>query len=562
MQRTMTFLLVALVTLPLAVAHGANAPIMANHGMVVSQEETASRIGAKVLSDGGTAVDAAVATAFALAVTHPTAGNIGGGGFLVFRPAKGDPLAYDFRETAPAAASADMWLNADAYDFERHHFSHLAVGVPGIVAGLHAAWEAHGRLPWKDLIAPAVALAREGFVVTHELSRSLRAVLPRLSKYPASMAQFTRNGVPLEPGDVLKQPDLAATLERIADAGPDGFYRGRTADLLVAEMRANQGLITHADLADYEAKIRTPLRGSYRGFDVITMPPPSSGGTALIAMLNVLEGYPLADLGFGTTATLHRMAESMRRAFADRARYLGDPDFNPDMPIAELISKPYADRQRATIDLQRASVSDPTSFSWPAESTETTHLSVVDKERNAVALTYTLEFGYGSGIVVPGAGFLLNNEMGDFNAAPGLNNDQGLIGTPPNLAAPGKRMLSSMTPTILERDGQLFMVTGSPGGRTIINTVLQTVLNVIDHGMNAQTAVDAGRIHQQWLPDIIAYERHGFSLDSLNGLRDRGHKLREIPYQGVAEVIIVNPETGVLEAGVDRRVPDGAAVGH
>ena len=562
MQRTLIALVVALIVLPFAAAHGANAPIMANNGMVVSQEEKASRIGADILANGGTAVDAAVATAFALAVTHPTAGNIGGGGFLLFRPNSGESLAYDFRETAPAAARADMWLNEGTYDFERHHFSHLAVGVPGTVAGLHAAWQAHGRLPWKDLVAPAITLARDGFVVTHELARSLRAVLPRMSKYPASIAQFTRKGTPLEPGDVLRQPDLAETLTRIAAEGPAGFYTGRTADLMVAEMKAHQGIITHADLSAYAAKVRTPLRGTYRGLNIITMPPPSSGGVALIAMLNVLEGYPLNELGFGTTATLHRMAESMRRAFADRARYLGDPDFNPDMPVGELTSKPYATQQRASIDLARASVSDPATFTWPKESKETTHLSVVDKERNAVALTYTLEYGYGSGIVVPGAGFLLNNEMGDFNASPGLTSSEGLIGTDPNLTAPGKRMLSSMTPTILERDGQLFMVTGSPGGRTIINTVLQTVLNVVDHGMNAQTAVDAGRIHHQWLPDAIAYERHGFSLDSLNGLRALGHTLREIPYQGVAEVIIVNPETSVLEAGVDRRVPDGAAVGN
>jgi gamma-glutamyltranspeptidase/glutathione hydrolase len=413
MQRFLIIVVIALFLLPFAPAYGANAPVLATHGMVVSQEERASRIGADILAAGGTAVDAAVATAFALAVTHPTAGNIGGGGFLLFRPGSGDPLAYDFRETAPAAARADMWLNGGTYDFERHHFSHLAVGVPGTVAGLYAAWQAHGRLPWKDLLAPAITLARDGFVVSHELARSLRSVLPRLSRYPASLAQFTRNGTPFEPGDLLRQTDLANTLSRIAEQGPAGFYAGRTADLMVAEMTANKGIITHDDLAAYTAKVRTPLRGSYRGLDVITMPPPSSGGVALIGMLNLLEGYPLGELGFGTTATLHRMTESMRRAFADRARFLGDPDFNPDMPIGELTSKPYATRQRASIDLEKASVSDPTTFSWPAESKETTHVSVVDKDRNAVALTYTLEYGYGSGIVVPGAGFLLNNEMGD-----------------------------------------------------------------------------------------------------------------------------------------------------
>jgi gamma-glutamyltranspeptidase/glutathione hydrolase len=541
--------------------HAANAPIIASDGMVVSQEARASRIGAEVLRAGGTAVDAAVATAFALAVTHPTAGNIGGGGFLLFRPVSGEPLAYDFREVAPSGSHPEMWLANGEYSFERHHFSHMAVGVPGTVAGLHRAWQAHGKLPWRRLVEPAIVLAREGFPVTHELARSLAATLPRMQKYPASIAQFSRAGTPYAPGDLLRQPDLADSLERIAEAGPAGFYKGRTAELIVQEMSAHGGLITLEDLARYEPRVRTPLRGTYRGYEVLSMPPPSSGGTALIAMLNILEGYPVGELGFGTTATLHRMAESMRRAFADRARFLGDPDFNQNLPIERLTSKSYADELRASIDLKRASKSSPTSFDWPAESTETTHLSVVDKARNAVALTYTLEYGYGSGIVVPGAGFLLNNEMGDFNAGPGLTNDQGLIGTPANLAEPGKRMLSSMTPTILARDDRLFMVTGSPGGRTIINTVLQTILNVVDHGMNAQTAVDAGRVHHQWLPDVLAYERHGFSLDSLNGLKALGHTLREIPHQGVAEVIVVDAESGALEAGVDYRVPDGAAAG-
>jgi len=543
-------------------AGAANAPLRATHGMVVSQDAMASRIGAQVLEDGGSAVDAAVATAFALAVVHPTAGNIGGGGFLLFRPHEGAPVAYDFRETAPTGSHPEMWLEDGEYSFRRHHLSHLSVGVPGTVDGLYLAWQEHGRLPWKRLVEPAIGLARDGFVVSHELSQSLKEVLPRMRKYPASVAQFTRAGVPYEPGERLLQPDLAASLQRIADHGPDGFYKGRTAELIVQEMQANGGLITLEDLAGYEAKKREPVRGSYRGYEILSMPPPSSGGIALIQMLNILEGYPLAELGFGTTATLHRMTESMRRAFADRARFLGDPDFNADMPLERLTSKTYADELRQTIDPGRASVSRPGEFTWGYESTETTHFSVVDKDRNAVALTYTLEYGYGSGIVVPGGGFLLNNEMGDFNAGPGLTNDQGLIGTPANLAQPGKRMLSSMSPTILAKDGTLFMVTGSPGGRTIINTVLQTVLNVVDHGMNAQAAVDAGRVHHQWLPDTLYFERHGFSLDSLNGLRALGHTLEEIPYQGAAEVIVVDQQSGVLEAGVDYRVQDGGAAGY
>jgi gamma-glutamyltranspeptidase / glutathione hydrolase len=543
-------------------AAAANAPLRATHGMVVSQDAIASRIGADVLEAGGSAIDAAVATAFALAVVHPVAGNIGGGGFLLYRPNAGAPIAYDFREVAPTGSHPQMWLEDGEYSFQRHHLSHLSVGVPGTVAGLYLAWQDQGKLPWKGLVEPAVALARDGFVVSHELSRSLQDELPRMQKYPASVAQFTRDGAPYEPGERLRQPDLADSLQRIADHGPDGFYKGRTAELIVREMQANGGLITLEDLAGYEARKREPLRGTYRGYEVLSMPPPSSGGTALITMLNILEGYPLGELGFGTTATLHRMTESMRRAFADRARFLGDPDFNADMPVDRLISKSYAEELRRSIDPERASVSRPGEFSWPAESSETTHFSIVDKDRNAVALTYTLEYGYGSGIVVPGGGFLLNNEMGDFNAGPGLTNDQGLIGTPANLAEPGKRMLSSMTPTIVAKDGRLFMVTGSPGGRTIINTVLQTILNVVDHDMNAQSAVDAGRVHHQWLPDTLHYERHGFSLDSLNGLRALGHTLKEIPFQGVAEVIVVDPETGVLEGGVDYRVQDGGAAGY
>jgi gamma-glutamyltranspeptidase/glutathione hydrolase len=530
--------------------------------MVVSQSDIASRVGVEVLKEGGTAVDAAVATAFALAVTHPTAGNIGGGGFLVYRPVKGDPVAYDFREVGPTGSHPEMWLEDGEYSFQRHHMSHLSVGVPGTVAGLYLAWQEAGSLPWKRLVAPAVALARDGIVVSHGLADSIARALPRLRRYPASVAVFTRDGEPYRAGDLWRQPDLAASLERIAEQGPDGFYKGRTAELIVAEMQRGGGLITLEDLAGYRAAKREPIRGTYRGYGILSMPPPSSGGTTLVEMLNILEGYDVGALGFGTTATLHRMVESMRRAYADRARFLGDPDFNPDLPVDRLVSKAYADELRASIDVGKASVSVPGQFEWPVESLETTHFSVVDKDRNAVSLTYTLEWGYGSGIVVPGGGFLLNNEMGDFNAGPGLTNDQGLIGTPANLAEPGKRMLSSMTPTIVTRDDELFMVTGTPGGRTIINTVLQTILNVVDHGMSAQAAVDAGRIHHQWLPDKVFYEAHGFSLDSLRGLETLGHTIEQIDRLGAAEVIVVNPEDGVLEGGVDLRVPDGGAAGY
>jgi gamma-glutamyltranspeptidase/glutathione hydrolase len=516
-----------------------------------------------VIMDGGNAVDAAVATAFALAVTHPAAGNIGGGGFLVYRRAAGEAVAYDFRETAPAGASPTMFLQDGKYDADRHHRRHLSVGVPGTVAGLHLAWKEQGKLPWPRLLEPAIFLAREGFMVTDGLARSLRQVLPEMKPYPASVAQFSRAGVPYEAGDLLRQGDLARTLERIADRGREGFYEGETARLIEREMQAHDGLITQADLKAYSPRRREVLRGTYRGYEVLTMPPVSSGGACLLEMLNVLEGYDLAAKGFGSAATVHLITEVMRRAFADRARYLGDPDFNPAMPLARLTSKEYATALRRTIRADRASTSSPQSFEWPAQSTQTTHLSVVDADRNAVALTYTLEDAYGVKAVVPGAGFLLNNEMGDFNAGPGLTNAEGLIGTPPNLATPGKRMLSNMTPTILVRDGKVFMVIGSPGGRTIINTVLLTTLNVVDFGMNIQEAIDAPRFHHQWLPDVIRYERYGLSPDTLALLTRMGHPAQESERpQGAAQGIVYDAKEDLLEGGADHRAPDSAAIGR
>ncbi len=408
---------------------------------------------------------------------------------------------------------------------------------------------------------PAIALARDGFEITHGLARSLEQMIPEFKKYPASLAQFSKSGQPYQAGEFLKQPDLARTLTRIADQGPAGFYEGETAQLIEKEMKANNGLITMADLKAYQAKKRGVVKGTYRGYEIIGMPPPSSGGMAVVQMLNVLEGYDLKSLGYGSAQGIHYMVESMRRAFADRARYLGDPDFNSDIPLPMLVSKDYATGLRKTINPNKASKSSTTSFTWPTESQETTHLSIVDAKRNAVAMTYTLEYGYGSRIVVPGAGFLLNNEMGDFNAGPSLTDERGLIGTPANLARPGKRMLSSMAPTIVARDGQLFMVTGTPGGRTIINTVLTTILNVIDFGMNAQEAVDAGRLHHQWLPDTVSMERYGFSTDTIKALTAMGHTIREVGGQGAAQVIVVNQKEGMLEGGVDRRPSDGGAAG-
>jgi gamma-glutamyltranspeptidase/glutathione hydrolase len=557
------YLLIAIVTAVVSIPIGAGSvPIRAPKGMVASQNEIASRIGADVIKEGGTAVDAAVATAFALAVVHPTAGNIGGGGFLVYRPAKGDAVAYDFREMAPAKASPTMFLKDGKYSAELHHNSYLAVGVPGTVAGLHMAWKDQGKLPWKRLVDPAIALARDGFMVTEALSRSLRNAQREMQKYPASVAQFTKNGVLYETGETLKQPDLAKTLDRIASQGPAGFYQGETALLLEKDMLAHGGLITREDMKNYAAKKRVPIKGTYRGYEVISMPPISSGGVAIIEMLNILEGYDIAKMGSGSAEAIHLMAEAMKRAYADRAHYLGDPDFNHDMPLAKLTSKEYATDLRKTISTTRASKSSPTTFEWPHESDETTHISIVDGDRNAVSMTYTLEQGYGVKIVVPGAGFLLNNEMGDFNAGPELTTAEGLIGTKANLAEPGKRMLSSMTPTILSKDGQLVMVTGSPGGRTIINTALETIVDVVDFGMNAQEAVDAPRFHHQWLPDRIDYEKYGFSPDTVKELERRGHALREgRGSQGVAQVIVFNAKEDMLEGGNDRRAADGAAVG-
>jgi gamma-glutamyltranspeptidase / glutathione hydrolase len=538
-----------------------SAPLRASKGIVSSSSNVASQIGADVLKEGGTAMDAIVATAFALAVTLPSAGNIGGGGFLVYRTAAGDSVAYDFREKAPAKASATMFLVNGKYSSEIHHNGYLSVGVPGTVAGLHMAWKEQGKLPWKRLVEPAVGLAR-GLQLSINLANGLRtAVTTSMKPYPASVAEFSKNGVPYEAGETLRQPDLARTLERIANEGPPAFYEGEVAAAIEKDMLAHGGLITREDLKNYKAVRRTPVKGTYRGYDVISMPPPTSGGVVLVEMLNILEGYDLAKMGPGSAGTLHLMTEAMRRGYADRARYLADSDFVNDMPIPRLTSKEYAAQLRKTIDPNRASKSSPTSFEWTSESDETTHVSVVDASRNAATLTYTLEGGYGAKIVVPGMGFLLNNEMGDFNAGPGITTVDGLIGTEPNLAAPGKRMLSSMCPTILAKDGKLAMVTGSPGGRTIINTVLETILNVVDFGMNAQEATDAGRIHHQWLPDRIQYEKFGFSPDTLADLQRRGHTLQEGRSQGSAQVIVYNAADDMLEGANDRRSADGAAVG-
>jgi gamma-glutamyltranspeptidase/glutathione hydrolase len=531
-------------------------------GMVVSANERASRIGMEVLQSGGNAIDAAIATGFALAVVHPTAGNIGGGGFMVIRWPDGRTAALDFREKAPLASHPKMWLDANGeYSSGMHHNSHLAVGVPGTVAGFALAHEKYGSGEWARLVQPAVALAEGGFQVSDNLARSLGGVLRSMERYPASIATFSKNGTPYEAGETLRQPDLGKTLARIMREGRDGFYKGETARLVAAEMRRGGGIITEEDLAKYQAKERTPIRGTYRGYDIISMAPPSSGGIAMVEMMNILEGYDLRAMGHNSTQYIHHLAEAMRRAYLDRARYVADMDY-ADVPIEKLTSKEYAATLRATIDATKATPSAPSDIEIASESPETTHYSVVDANGIAVSVTYTLEAGYGSKIVVPGAGFLLNNEMGDFNAGPGLTNATGLIGTEPNLTRPEQRMLSSMTPSIVAKDGQLVAIVGSPGGRTIINTVMQVILNVIDHGMSIQDAVNAPRIHHQWLPDRVNIEENGATPETVQALEAMGHSIRMGGRQGSAHSIMIDPRTGDRIGAPDPRDGDAGAVGY
>ncbi len=538
--------------------------ITSDSGMVVSAYPDASEAGADVLRAGGNAVDAAIATGLALAVTHPTAGNIGGGGFMIIRFPDGTSTAIDFREKAPLRAHPEMFLGEDGeYSYQIHHRSHLAVGVPGTVAGFALAHENYGVAGWETLVDPSVTLARDGFVVSDRLSSSLAGRLDAFRDYPATHAQFSKDGEPYQAGEVLVQADLAATLERIRDEGRDGFYAGTTARLIAEEMERGGGWITEKDLARYQAREREPVRGTYRGYDIISMPPPSSGGTALVQMLNVLEGFDVAAMGAGSPAYAHHLIESMRRAFRDRAMFLADPDF-ADVPVERLTSKEYADEIRPTIMAEAASISDPadveTAAAW--ESMETTHYSVVDGDGMAVSVTYTLEGGYGSYITVPGAGFLLNNEMGDFNGRPGLTAESGLIGTEANLARPEQRMLSSMTPTIVARDGELVAVIGSPGGRTIINTVLQLVVNLVDFGQTPEGVVAAKRLHHQWLPDAVRLEAGFMSEEDGAVLAAMGHEVTWGNRQGIAHCIFVDGETGGLVGVPDPRDSDGAAAGY
>ncbi len=535
--------------------------------MVVSGHLLSSRVGLEILENGGNAVDAAIATGFALAVNLPSGGNIGGGGFMVIYRADGETTAFDFREKAPLAARRDMFLDENGnYDGDINHQGYLAVAVPGTVAGLFLAHRRFGTLPMRRLIEPALRMAREGFVVTPRLAADMRQEAAEFRKYAGSARAFLKpGGAPYGAGEIWRQPDLARTLRRIQRQGRDGFYRGKTARLVAEEMRTRGGLLTKEDFLRYEATERRPVQGRYRGHRIISMCPPSSGGVALIEMLNIVEGFDLVKAGYGSAQHLHLLAESMRRAFADRARFLGDPDFNPDMPIDRLLSKEYARKLRTGINVNRASVSDPTRFNDAYESEETTHYSVADSLGNAVVVTYTLEDLYGSRIAIEGTGFLLNNEMGDFNAVPGGTDREGQIGTAPNLVAPGKRMLSSMSPTIILKNDRPFLLVGSPGGRTIINTVFQLIVNVVDFNMDISEAIHAPRIHHQWLPDELRFEPFGFSADTLRLLRDMGHEISPFETsrsQGRAMGILIDPDSGLFRGASDPRSWDGAAVGY
>nr|PZN57169.1 MAG: gamma-glutamyltransferase [Bacteroidota bacterium] len=548
----------------LVLAFTAAAQEYARNGMVVSASQLASDVGVEILKDGGNAVDAAVATAFALAVTWPSAGNIGGGGFIVYRKHTGEVTTFDFREKAPAAATPTMYLDEHGNLIkDLNHLSALAVGVPGTVAGLYDAHRLYGKLPWSRVVRPAVRLARRGFAYTYGLYHDAIAHEQTWKKLPSTAAVMFRDGTTLyQPGEKWRQPDLARTLARIKRQGKAGFYSGKTAEKLVLFIQSQGGIITLKDLADYEARERKPVTGTYRGYEIYSMPPPSSGGITLIQMLNILEGFDLKTYGHNSATYVHVVSEAMRRGYANRALHLGDPDFNPDIPVDKLISKSYAEELRSTIKLDTVSVSDPAAFTQPYESPSTTHLSVVDKEGNAVSLTYTLEYAYGSQMVADGLGFFLNNEMGDFNPVPGVTNEDGLIGTAPNLIAPGKRMLSSMTPTILVKDGKLFMLIGSPGGRSIIGTVLQVILNVVDHEMDIATAIEAGRFYHQWLPNVIIHEKYSLSNDTRALLTELGHNMRRITQQGAAMGIVVDVSKGVLSGHADSRSPDGGVAGY
>jgi len=550
--------------LELGYLYGASkAPIRAKQGMVASSERLASQIGIDTLKKGGNAVDAAVAVGFALAVTHPSAGNLGGGGFMMIRFATGETACIDYRETAPATAGRNVYLdNSGQIVPMASTQGYRASGVPGTPAGLCLAQKKYGRLSLKEVIQPSIDLAEQGFLVSDHLSDSLRGAAPLLELFAESRRVYLNNGKYFESGERLTQKDLAWSLKAIRDKGADGFYRGEVAARIAAAYKPHGSWMTAEDLLEYEPKLRTPLRGSYRGYDVIAMPPPSSGGTVLLEMLNALEGFDVSSMGAGSSRTIHLMTEVMRHAFRDRAELMGDTDF-VKVPTSRLILKSYASEFRKRFNPGKAS----DSLALPArvlpanEASETTHFSVVDKDGNAVANTYTLNGGYGSGVTIEGTGILMNNEMDDFTSKPGVPNAYGLIQSDANAIVRGKRPLSAMTPTFLLREGKLSLVVGSPGGPTIINTVLQVIVNVVDFGMTIQEAIDAPRFHHQWLPDELRMEIHGFSDDATKALEARGHRLAFRGFMGDAEGIMLEPKTGMRLGASDPR-GDGQTIGY
>ncbi|HEV7746816.1 MAG TPA: gamma-glutamyltransferase [Pyrinomonadaceae bacterium] len=543
-------------------------PVRARHGMVASTNEVASRVGVDIMKRGGNAIDAAIAVAFALAVTHPAAGNLGGGGFMMIRLKNGKTTAIDYREMAPAAATHDVYLDKSGKLIEGEGGSlvgYRAAGVPGTVRGMELALKKYGsgKLTWSQLVEPARRLAN-GFTVTYELARSLRGNNDYLSQYAETKRIYLNSGKFYNEGDLLRQPDLAATFARLQSLGPNEFYEGLTARMIVDDIQHHNGLMTLADMRGYVAKERDPVRAKYRGFEVVSMPPPSSGGAVLIEMLNILEGYDLSKFDAASSERYHLMTEAMRRAFADRAEFMGDTDF-VKVPIAGLIDKAYAAKLRGSISTERASTSVEISAGQPVghESEETTHFTVVDAEGNAVANTYTLNNSYGSAAVAKGTGIILNDEMDDFAAKPGTANMYGLIQGERNAVAPHKRPLSAMTPTfVLRKDGSLWFTVGSPGGPTIINTALCVIVNVVDYGMDIQQALDFPRIHHQWLPDELVFEPYGLSGDTQKALTSLGHKLARPRYLGDAEGIMIEEKTGMRLGATDPRRSDGVAVGY
>lgn len=545
------------------------APVRARHGMVASVSVLASAVGRDIMQHGGNAVDAAIAVAFALAVTYPAAGNLGGGGFMMIRMRDGRTTAIDYREMAPAAATHDIYLDEHG-NLKKGEGGSLigyrAAGVPGTVAGMELALKKYGsgKLTWAQLIEPSRKLAAEGFALPYSLARTMRNDADELGLYPESKKIYLNGGRFWNEGEVWRQPELAATFARLQRFGAREFYEGQTARLVAADMKAHGGLITLEDMKNYVAKEREPLHGTYRGFEVISMPPPSSGGAVLIEMLNMLEGFDLRHMGASSSERYHVETEAMRRAFADRAEYMGDSDF-VNVPVAGLIDKAYAERLRRGIKMERASTSAEVKAGQPtgAEDEETTHFTVVDADGNCVSNTYTLNDLFGSKVVIKGTGVLMNDEMDDFAAKPGVPNMFGLIQGERNSVAPHKRPLSAMTPTfVLRKDGSLWFAVGSPGGPTIINTVLQVITNVVDFDMNIQQAIDAPRIHHQWLPDEIIYEPYGMSADTFRALEERGHKITDKPrYIGDAQGIMIEEKTGVRLGASDPR-GGGEPVGY